>query len=44
MSVSSHALSADFPVPLLLPSPRGGEGRGEGQDLGERLGDIIGYI
>jgi len=41
MTVSSHALTAIFHIPLLPPSPLWGEGKGEGQDLGRRLGESI---
>jgi hypothetical protein len=41
MTVSSHALTANFHIPLRPPSPLVGEGKGEGQDLGRGLGDYI---
>jgi len=39
MTVSSHALTANFHILLCPPSPLGGEGKGEGKDLGRGLGD-----
>jgi len=44
IAVSSHALTANFHIPLRPPSPLGGEGKGEGQDLGKGLGDQIYFI